>query len=227
MDIQAFTELFPLFDTANPETLKLLIANVVEHEYPKDKVLILEDSWGNAIYLIAAGWVKVRRFVEDHSTTLAILSKGDFFGEMAILDEAPRSTDVISISEVKLFSIAAEPFTQALLQDSRLQYRLLQLMVRRLRQFNGRFQIRDQPPAIKLAKILVTLAENYGKSTQKGTAIFNIPDRDLADIADITLEEAQKILEKLASRNWLQIDSNNQILYLINLKQLNQLAEKI
>jgi CRP-like cAMP-binding protein len=143
---------------------------------------------------------------------------------MAILDESPRSTDVIALSPVELLSVSAQRFIQTLFKDAQLHHRMLQLMVRRLRQTNIRFQLRNRPPAVKLANTLVSLAENYGQPTEKGTEIFNIPLKDLADVTDIGVEETTKIVEKLQSKGWLKIDEANQAMYLINLKQLTHLA---
>lgn len=187
----------------------------------------MEDAWGNAVYFVESGWVKVRRHAGDEVVTLAILGHGDFFGEMAILDESPRSTDVVALSPVKLLSISAQRFIQTLFKDSQLHHRMLQLMVRRLRQTNFRFQLRHQPPAIKLANTLVTLGETYGRKTPQGTEIFNIPLKDLADVTDITSDEATRIMEKLDSKGWIKIDPANQAVYLVNMRQLAHLAGKI
>ncbi|HAG79945.1 MAG TPA: transcriptional regulator, partial [Cyanobacteria bacterium UBA12227] len=81
-----------------------------------------------------------------------------------------------------------------------------------------------QPPAVKLANTLVNLAESYGKSTEKGTEILNIPYKDLADMTDISVEDTAKIMEKLESKGWTKVDSEEQTLCLINLKQLTHLA---
>jgi CRP/FNR family transcriptional regulator, cyclic AMP receptor protein len=224
MEIKAFSELFPLFNTANPETLEWLLSIAVEHEYPANRTVLMEDSWGNAVYFIVSGWVKVRRLSGDDIFTLAILGRGDFFGEMAILDESPRSTDVVALSEVKLLSVSAQRFIQTLFKDAQLHHRMLQLMVRRLRQSNIRFQLRNQPPAVKLVKTIVMLAENYGEATENGTEIFRVSDPDFAQVADITVEETKKILEKLVTKGWIAFDHNEQTLQLINLKQLTHLA---
>lgn len=230
MQTEAFSELFPLLTAANPETLEWLLSVAVEHEYPANRAVLMEDAWGNALYFIVSGWVKVRRLAgasEDNVVTLAILGRGDFFGEMAILDESPRSTDVIALSPVKLISISAQRFIQTLFKDSQLHHRMLQLMVRRLRQTNLRFQLRHQPPAIKLANTLVTLAESYGQESAIGMDIYNIPFKDLADLSDIGLEETTKIMEKLGSKGWIQMDSDQQVMHLLNIKQLIQLADKV
>lgn len=224
MQTAAFSELFPLFNAASPETIDWLLSIAVEHEYPDNRAVLMEDAWGNAVYFIESGWVKVRRHVGEGVITLAILGQGDFFGEMAILDESPRSTDVVALSSVRLLSISAQRFIQTLFRDSQLHHRMLQLMVRRLRQTNYRFQLRHQPPAIKLANTLVGLGETYGTATEYGTEIFNIPFKDLADVSDITPEETAKIMEKMASKGWIRMAPGRQAIYLAHMKQLTHLA---
>jgi CRP/FNR family transcriptional regulator, cyclic AMP receptor protein len=224
MQTEDFSELFPLFNTANPETVEWLLSVAVEHEYPAGRAVLMEDSWGNAVYFVVSGWIKVRRTAGEDAATLAILGPGDFFGEMAVLDESPRSTDVVAMSQVKLLSISAQRFIQTLFKDPQLHHRMLQLMVRRLRQTNLRFQLRQQPPAVKLANTLVSLGENYGQAAGNSTEIFNVPFKDLAEVTGIGLEETSKIIEKLHSKGWIKIDPTGQTMALINLKQLSHLA---
>ncbi|MBD1845272.1 Crp/Fnr family transcriptional regulator [Cyanobacteria bacterium FACHB-63] len=228
MQTEVFSELFPLLAAANPETLDWLLSVATEHEYPSGRAVLMEDAWGNAVYFVVSGWVKVRRHsgTGEEVSTLAILGRGDFFGEMAILDESPRSTDVIALSNVRLMSISAQRFIQTLFKDPQLHHRMLQLMVRRLRQTNLRFQLRHQPAAIKLVNTLVGLAESYGQSAGSGVYILNIPAKDLADVTDITVEETSKILEKLDSKGWIRIDPKQQVIHLMNLQQLTALASK-
>ncbi|MEL6224314.1 MAG: Crp/Fnr family transcriptional regulator [Cyanobacteria bacterium J06626_14] len=227
MQTEAFSQLFPLFSAASPETIDWLLSIAEKHDYPSDRAVLMEDAWGNAVYFIESGWVKVRRHSGDEVVTLAILGKGDFFGEMAILDESPRSTDVIAMSDVKLLSVSAQRFIQTLFKDSQLHHRMLQLVVRRLRQTNGRFQLRHQPPAIKLANTLIYLGENYGLPSDQGTDILNIPLKDLADVTDINLDDTTKIIEKLESKGWLSIDPDGKIMHLLNEKQLAHLAGQV
>ncbi|MEA5507207.1 Crp/Fnr family transcriptional regulator [Halotia wernerae UHCC 0503] len=227
MQTEVFSELFPLLSTANPQTLEWLLNVAIEHEYPVGRALLMEDAWGNAVYFVVSGWVKVRRTSGDDSVAIAILGRGDFFGEMAILDESPRSTDVIALSPVKLLSISRERFIQILFKDPQLHHRMLQLMVRRLRQINQRLQIRTSPPAVKLAHTLVSLGESYGLESDKGREIFNIPFKDLAEVTEIGVEETTKIMEKLHEKGWITIDSANNVIYLINFKQLFNLAGKV
>nr|WP_228052613.1 Crp/Fnr family transcriptional regulator [Nodosilinea sp. LEGE 07298] len=227
MQADTLSELYPLFQAASPETVDWLISVATHHDYPANRAVVMEDAWGNAVYFIEAGWVKVRRHAEDSSITLAVLGKGDFFGEMAILDESPRSTDVVAMTAVKLMSISAQRFIQTLFKDPQLHHRLLQLMVQRLRQTNLRFQLRHQPPAVKLANTLTAIQTAYGDPVEDGVELFNIPRKDLADLADITLDEAEKIMGKLAEKGWIVEDTARSVLRLKNTRQLAHLAGRL
>lgn len=227
MQTEVFSELFPLLSTANPQSLEWLLDVAIDHEYPPERAVVMEDAWGNAVYFVVSGWVKVRRTSGGGSVALAILGRGDFFGEMAILDESPRSTDVIALSPVKLLSISRERFIQILFKDPHLHHRMLQLMVRRLRQVNVRLQMRSSPPAVKLAQTLVSLTESYGQKSDKGREIFNIPCKDLAEVTEISVDETTKIMEKLNEKGWIKIDSMNNLIYLVNFPQLVNLAGKV
>lgn len=226
MQTEAFTELFPLFNTASQETLEWLLSVAVQHDYPTSRAVLMEDSWGNAVYFISSGWVKVRRLSGDRDMTLAILGRGDFFGEMAILDESPRSTDVIALSSVELFSISAQRFIQTLFKDAQLHHRLLQLMVKRIRTNNVRLQLRPKPPAVKLAHTLVSLAQQYGQPTEYGRDIVNLDAQDLADVSEIHVDDVQKLMDKLMEKRWVAVDETGQMLQLLNLRQLVQLASQ-
>ncbi|MEM8604482.1 MAG: Crp/Fnr family transcriptional regulator [Cyanobacteria bacterium P01_H01_bin.121] len=224
MQTEAFSELFPLFSAASPETVEWLLSVAVEHEYPAGRAVLMEDSWGNAVYFVLDGWLKVSRLASDEATAIAIIGPGDFFGEMAILDESPRSTDVVSLSPVKLLSVSAQRFIQTLFKDPQLHHRLLQLMVRRLRKTHNRFQLQNQSPAIRLANTLVDLGEQYGKTTDEGIEIYNLDYSDLASISSVTVDEATKIMQKLLSKAWVRQDTDREIAVLLNFKQLNHLA---
>ena len=220
------SDLFPLFNAANPDTLSGLLAASAELTYPAGRTVLMEDSWGNAIYLIVAGWIKVRHDIGSDYITLAVIGKGDFFGEMAILDESPRSTDVVALSPVKLLSIPAQHFIDTLFQDPQLHHRMLQMMVQRLRHANSYFQRRHKPAAVKLAHTLTTLASAYGKVNDTVPEMFNLATDDLAAIAEVPKDDVAKIMEKLREKGWIVADQSGQVLQLKGFSHLTQLAQK-
>lgn len=220
METQAFSELFELFSTASQETLDWLMSITEEQEYEPEKKIITEDTWGNAVHLIVSGWVKVQRRAVEKPVTVEILGPGDFFGEVAIIDEPPRASEVLTFSEVKSITISAQRFIQILFRDAQVHLRLSKIMLRKLQLYQSRWQLQRQPPKVKLTKILLFLGENYGKPTERGTEIFNIPYQDLADLAGINLEETIKNMEGLQRKGLIEIDESNKILCLSNPKQL-------
>jgi CRP-like cAMP-binding protein len=224
MQTDTFKELFPLFDTASVETLEWLLAEAVERDYPAGRAVLMEDAWGNAVYFILSGWLKVRFLRNQDATTLAVLGNGDFFGEMAILDESPRSTDVVAFTPVRVLSIPAQKFIQFLFKDPQLHHRMLQLMVRRLRKANQRTQMRQQVPAVRIAAVLMGLASAYGNRHDAGIDLFNLPIQDIADLSEVSAEDTTKVLEKIKDKGWINIDLKRQVLSITNEKQMQQLA---
>ena len=227
MEIQSLSQLFPLFNTASPDTLKWVMEIATEEEYTQNEVILTAENWGKAAYFIVSGWVKLQYLSTERKITQAIVGKGDFFGEGAILEESPEKMEVVALTEVNLLTISAQRFIQALFKDSKLQHRLLQLMVRRLRILGSYWQLHQQPPAVMLVKMLVFWAENYGQLQEKGTSIMQIPATDLADITNIDVEEIEKIIDNLQNNGWIEIDNSNQTLCLVNIKQLINLSGKV
>ena len=227
MEPPEVSELFPLFGTASEQTLTWFLEIASELEVAKDEVIIKEGDWGKAVFAIVSGWVKLQHRSEEETVALEIFSDGDCFGEMAILDESPRSFEIIALSEVRLLTISAQRFLQLLLKDPQLQQRLLQLSFRRINRFYRRFQMHRHSAKKRLIDLLLFLADNYGKLTEKGTEIFLLSPQDIADLIDISVAETQEILQTLDQKDCLDIDPDNQALYLVNPKQLSHFVRQL
>lgn len=230
IETENFSQLFPLFGASSQEALSSMLSVAWHNTYPAGRAILIEDAWGNAVYFILSGWVKVRRlFANGDFLTLAILGPGDFFGEMAILDQSPRSTDVVALCPAEVLSVPAQKFVHVLRHEPDLHYRMLQLMAQRLRLTNTRVELLHQPPAVKLAHVLVNLARRYGQhpgGNANTAVIFNVPIKDLANVANISADEAHQLLDKLVAKNWIKIDVAKQQLQILNLPQLEQLAQQ-
>src|SRR5262249_31375377 len=92
-----FLKTVPFFNELSHRQLKTVSAIVFERNYETDELIFEEGQPGAALFLILEGKVAVEMCREDHTTTLAILEKGAFFGEMALLNEAPRSANARSL----------------------------------------------------------------------------------------------------------------------------------
>ncbi len=128
-------------------------------EYGPGSVIFMEDSCGDEMYLILDGEVEVtktyREFELDRSTrlfagtgvqTLGILKRGDFFGEMALLNDCPRSATARALTQVKLICIARENFNLIIGSSNPIVLQILRSLSGRLREAN-RFPRAVPPPA--------------------------------------------------------------------------------
>jgi CRP/FNR family cyclic AMP-dependent transcriptional regulator len=112
-------------------------------EYPTGTLLFAEGSVGDKLYLILEGKVRISRSVPGMGEeTLAVLGPGDYFGEMALIDDFPRSADARIHENCRLFVIAKTELEQLLFVDRALAYELLWNFVRtlsnRLRESNDK-----------------------------------------------------------------------------------------
>ena len=129
----------PFFQGLPELGVEKVLTHLVTRTHPANQVILLENDWGGSVYFIINGWVKIRTYnLEGKEVTLNIIGRGELFGEMAALDEVPRSTDVITLAETTIASIPAQDFVNLLQTEPLAGLRLAQLMARRLRQVNKR-----------------------------------------------------------------------------------------
>jgi CRP-like cAMP-binding protein len=188
---------------------------------------VLEDAGGSVVYLLLSGWIKIRRSTPTVPLTLAILGSPCWFGEMAVLEESPRSSDVVTLTEVEVLPIRAQEFKALLLQEPILSFRLAQILAQRLRQTNQLFYLRHQSATVRFLFVLVQLAAIYGEPLPKGKQICNVSPSDLADLASVTVEEATTILERLQQQKAVIINDTSGRMELLQYEKMLQATQLI
>jgi hypothetical protein len=116
------------------ENLSRLAAIAVESSWPSGSVVFREGDAGDALYVVLSGSVCIAK----DGVEIATLRKGACFGEMAVLDGAPRSADASVSDEAVLLRISSEEFYEALAEDPRLIQNVIGVLTRRLRDANAR-----------------------------------------------------------------------------------------
>lgn len=205
------TEINQLVDSASffaglpQESLTQITGHVITRNHPANRVILLENDWGGSVYFILEGWVKIRTHnVDGKEVTLNIVGKGEVVGEMAALDEMPRSTDVITLTPTVISSIPAQDFINLLNTEPIAGIRLAQLMAKRLRQLNRRLRLRESDSVSRVADTLLFLAEGQGKKSNQGTEIPNLPHRELSSISGLARETVTRALTKLEKKNLIK-----------------------
>lgn len=197
----------PFFEGLPEATVEKATAHVVTRNHPSGQVILLENDWGSSVYFILDGWVKIRTYnLDGKEVTLNILGKGELFGEMAPLDEVPRSTDVITLAPTVIGNMPAQDFVQLIHSEPLAGIRLAQLMARRLRQVNRRLRLRESDSTSRVADIILFLAEGQGKRGQQGIEIPNLPHRELSSLSGLARETVTRVLNKLEKKELIVRD---------------------
>jgi CRP/FNR family transcriptional regulator, cyclic AMP receptor protein len=190
-----------LFKGLPEDAVVAATSHVVSRRHPANQVILLENDWGNSVYFILEGWVKIRTYnLDGKEVTLNILGRGELFGEMAPLDEVPRSTDVITLVPTVISSMPSSDFVKLLNTQPLAGIHLSQLMARRLRQVNRRLRLRESDSTSRVADIILFLAEGQGQPSASGIEIPNLPHRELSSLSGLARETVTRVLSKLEKK---------------------------
>lgn len=197
----------PFFNGLPEAMVDRATVHIVSRSHPPNQVILLENDWGSSVYFVLDGWVKIRTYnLDGKEVTLNILGPGELFGEMAALDEVPRSTDVITLAPTTIGNMPAQDFVQLIHTEPLAGIRLAQLMGRRLRQVNRRLRLRESDSTSRVADILLFLADGQGQQSEAGIEIPNLPHRELSSLSGLARETVTRVLSKLEKRSLIKRD---------------------
>ena len=115
MSVAITLDAIPLFAHLDEEGLARIAEVARERPYPKNSVILFEDDPGDALYVVVSGRVKVVLIGEDgREVILSTMDKGDFFGEMSLIDDEPRSAHVIAMENSRLLVLRRDDFHRCL-----------------------------------------------------------------------------------------------------------------
>ena len=126
-----------LFREIPAEKLSRVAAIAEETRCPAGSRILSEGEAGDSLFLVVEGAVRIHKDGRD----LAVLTKGECLGEMALLDEAPRSADATAVDDCILMRIGQEDFIEVLSANPEIMQAMFRLLVRRLREANERISI--------------------------------------------------------------------------------------
>lgn len=222
LDQNELIRMTPFFAELTQAAAEQAAAHVVTRRHPANQVILLENDWGNSVYFILEGWVKIRTYnLDGKEVTLNILGKGEIFGEMAPLEEIPRSTDVITLVPTVIGNMPAQYFVELLNTEPLAGLHLARLMARRLRQVNRRLRLRESDSQSRVADVLLFLADGQGKVAGQGMDIPNLPHRELSSLSGLARETVTRVLSKLEKKGLIERDRD--VLRIVDLEALESL----
>jgi len=212
----------PLFASLPAGELQAFSELVREKSYPKSSVILFENDPGDSLYLVAGGQVKVVLIGEEgREVILSMLGPGSFFGEMALIDDEPRSAHVIAMEDSSLLVLRREDFQARLRTSPEVAIALLRELSQRLRRadekigslvlldVNGRvadllLRMADEEGGIQITRKTThhVIAQMIGSSRETvSRTMRDFVERGLIQVSrkDITLLD-RPVLEQAAGR---------------------------
>jgi CRP-like cAMP-binding protein len=182
------------------------------------EMIFSEFEPGDTFYLIQSGRVELIKIIGDIERTLDILQPSEMFGEMAILENSPRSATAIALDTVTVLEFNSQNFEILMLGNPQIALRLLKLFAKRIYDSKRRFMILTlDDPQVKIADVFLMLDEtqpDIDKSTE--TREFKTTVEDVAHWAGMEVKEAREILNYFTNQRRLEIYSNRIVIRNIN-----------
>lgn len=190
----------PLFMTLAPEELEQVAQVAVPRRFAANQVVFREGDASDTCYVIRDGHVRaVRAHPDGRTITLAQFGPGDFFGELAMLDEERRSATIETLEETEAIAILGSDMRRLLREHPEISVKLIAALGRRLRETNERltrqsFQTVQSRVASALGQLVAAArAEGAGD----GDVLITSTQAELAQLAGSSRESASRFLAVL------------------------------
>ena len=175
-------------------------------QFSAGQYVFREGDAGSDMYIIETGTIAILRQARGDAP-LAELGPGDFFGELALLDDAPRSATAEALEATETWTLHREEFINYLTDNPDFALHVLQTLARHIRRLNTQLAdifFLDLPG--RLARTLLHLAEQYGTYTTDGTIInLSLTQTDLAEMTGSTRVSVNKALGRFRRAGWIRV----------------------
>ena len=167
-------------------------------DYAPGTVLFREGEEANEMYVIQAGEVEIKRVIGEEERTLAVLPAGEFFGEMAIVNDRPRSATAVVKSPSRLLVIDGSTFEAMVRGKTEIALRIIKTLASRLERANQQIELLLLKDANhRVVQCLRQLAEEHG--AVGGAIHIPVTHETIARRVALSPEEVLDILQRLAA----------------------------
>ena len=188
-----------LFSELNEDELQEVAALAQARKVPTDTTIFHEGDPADSIFVVVNGRVKVVTTSSDGKEfILSVLGGGQVFGEMGMLEAAPRSASVVTITEVDLLVIKREDFDRLLNTSPGISRKLMAILSRRLRRANSKMEsLAYMDVAGRLARYLLDMALDHGQRLGNGWVVVRRPTHsDIAHSIGTSRETVSRLINE-------------------------------
>jgi len=199
-----FLATVPLFNGLDRGELEKFAEVTREKSYPKGSVILFEDDPGDSLFVVREGRVKVVLIGEDgREVILGVLGVGEYFGELSLIDDRPRSAHVIAMEDSNLLVLRREDFRNRVESSPRVAWSLLTELSRRLRRADdkiGGLVLLDVPG--RIARLLLDLAEESGANAIEKT----LTHQTIAQMIGASRETVSRAMKDFQDAGWITVE---------------------
>lgn len=196
----------PLFAILPEEQLQRLASTVVRRSFAKHNVIMSAGDQTDSLYIIISGSVKVQVSDDDgHEVILTVLGPGEFFGEMGLLDDHPRSASIVTNESSEMICLPKNDFKKCLADNIDLTMYIMRSLVKRLRDADKNIESLALLDVYgRVARILLAFAENVdGQMVVKK----KIPKQDIAKMIGASREMVSRVMKDLQASGYIEVNA--------------------
>tara|TARA_B100000579_G_scaffold177402_1_gene144572 strand:+ start:231 stop:908 length:678 start_codon:yes stop_codon:yes gene_type:complete len=175
-------------------------------EYPKGSMIILEEEYGDVVFLVKKGTVKITRVNDEgKEVILSLMGENDIVGEMSVIDGEFRSANVLAQENCELYAIRSEDFLQILKDNFEISLSLMGELASRIRKSDQHIEALSLSDAEhRIGVSILNLAEELGVIIKGKVTIENLPfQQDIANMSGTSRETVSRIFKLFEDRNML------------------------
>jgi len=201
-----------LFSVLSDKEIDLLTQKSNTRTHPKNTVIVNEGDASDSLYLILSGAVKV--FLGDANgkeIIINVLKEGDYFGELAIIEESNRSASIMTTEKATFAILSKTSFKEILTQHPEMAFRLLKYLARRVRELTNNIKgLALLDVYGRIAQVLHSLAtETQGKLQ----VTHRLTHQEIANRVGASREMVSKILKELSLGGYIEYEGKNIIIH--------------
>jgi CRP/FNR family cyclic AMP-dependent transcriptional regulator len=201
----------PMFASFSPEQLRELVAMTTRRSAPRGTAIMHEGDPVDSLYIVISGRLKVMMGEADgKETILSILGPGEFFGEMGLIDDHPRSATVMAIEACELLAVSKRAFRKCLVENSSLAMAVMRVLVRRLREADrkiGSLAMLDVYG--RVARLLLDMSENVNG---RKVVTKRLTKQDIAKMVGASREMVSKVMKDLQMSGYIEVEGSTIVL---------------
>ncbi len=206
MNHEDFLRSIPIFKDLNLTEFNDIASNFTLKNYPKNSMIVLEEEFGDTVYIVKDGTIKISRLNDEgKEVILALLGAGEIFGELAALDGEARSANALAQENCKVYAISRNDFVHLLKGNFKITFGLLGELAKRMRKSDQQIEALSLSDAEhRIGVSILNLAEDMGVIRKGQVTIANLPyQQDIANMAGTSRETVSRVFKLLEDRHML------------------------